>query len=57
MTPLLKGKSVECPKCGSFDVIEKKSWILKGGIRKNVFRIHLYYCKDCEKTFRKAEPA
>jgi len=47
---------VVCPKCMSKDVTEKKSWILKGGILKNVFRIHLYHCEDCNKTFKKAEP-
>ena len=54
--PKLKGKIVVCPKCMSKDIEEKKSWMLKGGIMKNVFRIHLYYCNNCEKSFRKAEP-
>jgi hypothetical protein len=54
--PTLNGKIVVCPKCTSKDVAEVKSWILKGGIRNNVFRIHLYECDGCGKSFRKAEP-
>jgi len=54
--PTLKGKPVLCPKCLSRDVTETKSWILKGGIRTNVFRMHLYKCNDCGKSFKKAEP-
>jgi len=47
---------VACPKCMSKDVTEIKSWMLAGGIKPNKFRIHLYRCEACGKSFRKAEP-
>jgi transposase-like protein len=47
---------VKCPNCGSKDVVLRKTWKLEGGIRNNVFRIELYDCQDCKKTFRKAIP-
>jgi DNA-directed RNA polymerase subunit RPC12/RpoP len=55
--PTLKGQTVECPQCRErINIKETKSWILEGGIKANKFRIHLYKCGKCGKSFRKAEP-
>ena len=54
-----KGKTLKviCPFCSEKDdITETKAWILEGGIAKNVFRIHLYLCGNCGKSFKKAEP-
>jgi len=54
---IINGKIVVCPRCQEKErLIEKKTWILEGGIKPNKFRVHLIKCGACGKNFRKLEP-